>query len=142
MKKLRRSRAGLIKPTSAPYNRRRQSAPPRRSFMRRALLLVVPFFVLACAHRSDAPPEVEEPAPATEQPTAVSSPAPAAPPTGAPSKASAPQSVRVGRVITAQPSGPSFTVPEDWLTWWNSFHNNFHLAPAELKAVEKGSGDW
>lgn len=49
---------------------------------------------------------------------------------------------RSGRTITLHPSGGSFDVPTDWLSWYSEFHDNLHLGGKDLDSVRVGQGEW
>jgi hypothetical protein len=44
--------------------------------------------------------------------------------------------------IILHPSGVSFVIPKDWLSWYAQFHNNLHLTHEELSMVKDASGEW
>ena len=71
--------------------------------------------------------------------------APPANPTPAPSPAPAVgplTAARSGATVTIAPLGLVFDLPERWLTWYESSHNNIHLTGPELAAVRAGGGEW
>jgi len=36
----------------------------------------------------------------------------------------------------------TFRVPQQWLEWFDKFHNNLHLTREQLDKVENGGGEW
>ncbi len=90
-----------------------------------------------------APPATPVAAPTQSQSPATSSPPAAASASATPSPiARTAVATRSGHTITITPPGLSFDVPDDWVRWYASSHNNFHLTRTELDAVRDGSGEW
>jgi len=49
---------------------------------------------------------------------------------------------RNGSTVTVYPESASLRVPDGWLSWYEKFHNNFHLTRKQLLDVETGAGEW
>jgi hypothetical protein len=49
---------------------------------------------------------------------------------------------RDGQYVKLRPSGVTFRVPQQWLEWYDKFHNNLHLTRGQLDKVENGDGEW
>jgi hypothetical protein len=47
-----------------------------------------------------------------------------------------------GNRLTLYPNATSFRVPDEWIDWYQEFHNNFHLTESQLAGVEQGAGEW
>ena len=53
-----------------------------------------------------------------------------------------PHATRDGQRIVLRPSGVSFVIPKEWLSWFEQFHNNLHLTHQELSMVKDANGEW
>jgi hypothetical protein len=54
---------------------------------------------------------------------------------------SSPFSTRDGPTITLHPSGFTFELPANWVTWYSERGNNLHLSRDQLRRVEKPDSD-